>query len=78
MSSTLSTNRYDVGLGSTNIPKTDLVRPLTAKELCMIPGHRLALIPSLIIPTTYYVLHLEHEPLRCGGHNMLLVLLMTG
>ena len=33
--------------------------------LCRIPGHRLALIPSLIIPTTEYVLHLEHKPLRC-------------
>ena len=35
--------------------------------LCRIPGHRLALIPSLIIPTTDYVLHLEHEPLSCGA-----------
>ena len=34
--------------------------------LCRIPGHRLALIPSLIIPTTDYVLRLEHEKLRCG------------
>ena len=31
--------------------------------LCRIPGHPLPLIPSLIIPTTEYVLHLEHEPL---------------
>ena len=35
--------------------------------LCRIPGHRLALILSLIIPTTDYVLYLEHEPLRCGS-----------
>ena len=31
--------------------------------LCRIPSHQLALIPSLIITTTDYVLHLEHEPL---------------
>ena len=35
--------------------------------LCRIPGHRLALIPSLIITTTNYVLYLEHEPLRRGA-----------
>ena len=35
--------------------------------LCRIPGHRLALIPSLIIPTTDYVLHIEHQPLQCGA-----------
>ena len=34
--------------------------------LCRISGHRLALIPSLIMPTTDYVLRLEHEKLRCG------------
>ena len=27
MSSTLSTNRSDLGMGSSNIPETDLVRP---------------------------------------------------
>ena len=35
--------------------------------LFRIPGHRLALILSLIIPTTDYVIQLEHEPLRCGA-----------
>ena len=35
--------------------------------LCRIPGHRLAIVPPLIIPTTDYTLHLEHEPLRCGA-----------
>ena len=34
---------------------------------CRIHGHQLALIPTLIIPTTYYVLHLENKPLRCGA-----------
>ena len=34
--------------------------------LCRIPDHQLALIPSIIIPTTDYVLRLEHEKLRCG------------
>ena len=34
---------------------------------CRIPGHQLALIPPLIIPTTDYVLHLEHKPLQCGA-----------
>ena len=33
MSSTLSTNRSDVGMGSTNIHEADLIRPLTAKGL---------------------------------------------
>ena len=35
--------------------------------LCRIPGRGLTLIPPLIIPTTDYVLHLEHELIRCGA-----------
>ena len=35
--------------------------------LCRIPGHQLALVPPLIIPTTDYVLHVQREPLRCGS-----------
>ena len=42
MSSTLSTNRSDVEMGSTNIPETDLVRSLTAKGLQFI----LSYLPS--------------------------------
>ena len=33
MSSTLITNRSNVGLGSTNTPETDLVHPLTVKGI---------------------------------------------
>ena len=35
--------------------------------LYRIISHQLALILSLITPTTDYVLHLEHEPLRCAN-----------
>ena len=35
--------------------------------LCRIPGHRLTLVLPLILPTTDYVLYIEHEPLRCGA-----------
>ena len=44
MSSTLRTNRSDVGLGSTNIPEKDLVRPLTEKGLQL-------MLPSLPPPS---------------------------
>ena len=41
MSSALSTKSYDVGMGSTNIPETELVRPLTEKGLQFISPYLL-------------------------------------
>ena len=47
----MSINRSNVGLGSTNIPETDLVRPLTAKGLGRYDGRLLRSVSRTTHPS---------------------------